>query len=69
MGNMSDKGAKELLSCANLDSLDFLNLQHHYLSDEMMGKFAQLNIRVNLNEQEEVDEYDGEEFRYISVGE
>jgi len=69
MGNLSDKGAEKLLNCPNVSSLEYLNLEHHYLSDEMMTKFKNLNIKVNLDEQEKVDEYDGEEYRYISVGE
>jgi len=69
MGNLTDKGAEELLSCPNINSLEYLNLKHHFLSDEMMSKLKNLKIKVNVDEQEEVDVYDGEEYRYISVGE
>ena len=40
-------------------NIEKLDLHHHYLSDEMMGKLEQLAIAVDLSEQEEADEWDG----------
>ncbi|MCO7225098.1 STM4015 family protein [Pleionea sp. CnH1-48] len=70
MGTLGDVGAEALLSCAALDQLQKLNLAHHYMSDETMVRFSSYKtLDVNISEQEETDEYDGEEYRYISVGE
>ena len=71
LGNLSDKGAKALLASGKLTHLDTLDLHHHYLSDEMMATVAAAKIaaNVNIDEQEQADEYDGELERYIFVSE
>ena len=71
LGNLSDKGAKALVASGKLTHLETLDLHHHYLSDEMMATVAAAKIaaNVNLDEQEQADEYDGELERYIFVSE
>ena len=70
-GNISDKGAEALLNTKKLSHLKILDLHHHYLSDEMMAKLtaAKLADSINLDDQNQADEYDDETYRYIFVSE
>lgn len=70
-GNLSDKGGEALLNSKKLSHLTLLDLQHHYLSDDMMAKItaAKLAGSVNLDDQNQADDYDGEAYRYIFVSE
>ena len=65
MGVLSDAGGAGLLTCPEVKQLKFLNLRHHYLSDEMMAQLKGLGININLDEQEDGDEDD----RYVEVAE
>lgn len=65
MGTLSDLGADALLSNPAIRNLHFLNLDHHYMSEEMMKKIKSLGIPVSMNGKE-VEE-DG--YRYIEVSE
>ena len=59
-GPLTDKGGQLLLErLPEFPNIEKLDLHHHYLSDEMMGKLEQLAIAVDLSEQEEADEWDG----------
>ena len=59
-GTLTDKGGQLLLErLPEFPNIEKLDLHHHYLSDEMMGKLEQLAIAVDLSEQEEADEWDG----------
>jgi hypothetical protein len=71
LGNLSDAGAEALIASDKLSHLKTLDLHHHYLTDQMMVKVAAAKIAptVNLDDQEEPDEYDGEVERYIFVSE
>lgn len=69
MGTLSDRGALALLNNPKILGLKKLDLHHHYLSDAMMKKVKALPIDVNIEDQEETDEDDGELYRYVSVGE
>lgn len=56
-GTLTDKGAQIILD--NFDKikhLEFLNLNFHYMSDEMMKKIESLPIKVSVLEQNELDE-------------
>lgn len=69
LGNLSDRGAKALLSGSKVSSLKKLDLHHHYISDSVLSKFDTLGISVDISDQMEEDEYDGEVERYIYVSE
>lgn len=69
MGTLGDEGGQALLDNPAVKKLKSLNLEHHYLSDDMMAKLHALGIPVNLSGQEDEDEYDGESYRYVEVGE
>lgn len=66
MGTLSDTGAQALLDSANIKKIQFLNLNHHYMSDGMMEKMKGLGIAVSMEDQEtEYDDYG----KYIEVSE
>lgn len=68
-GTLTDKGGEALLDNPAIKNLELLDLHHHYLSDEMMEKLRGLGIKVNLQEQQVADEYDGEYYYYTMVSE
>lgn len=65
LGTMTDKGGEVLLktlpSCKNIKEVD---LHYHYMSEDMMKKLQGLNAKVNADDRQEDDEYDGEIYRY-----
>ena len=64
-GTLTDKGGEVLLDVLpNFENIKNVNLEHHYLSDKMMKKLSELPADVNVDEQQEDDEYDGEIYRY-----
>ncbi|WP_188771305.1 STM4015 family protein [Emticicia aquatilis] len=65
MGTLTDLGANALLRNPAISNLHFLNLDHHYMSDEMMEQIKSLGIPVSMNDREVED--DG--YRYIEVSE
>lgn len=65
MGALTDKGGEALLHSPHIKSLSFLNLRHHYLTNNMMAKLQGLGIEMNIDEQEAMDEYGP----YIEVSE
>lgn len=70
MGTLSDAGCKELLQNDKLLQLTHLNLRYHFLSDDMMKQMqAKFGNKVNLDDKEDEDEYDGEIYRYVEVSE
>ncbi|KAA2238417.1 molybdenum metabolism regulator [Chitinophaga agrisoli] len=66
MGTLTDKGAEALLASPGIKGLSFLNLRHHFLSNEMMAKLAALGININLDDQEKPDSDMG---GYVEVSE
>ncbi len=66
MGTLTDKGGEALLASPGIKGLSFLNLRHHFLSDEMMAKLAALGININLDDQEEPDDDFG---GYVEISE
>lgn len=64
-GTLTDKGGeillKELPSFENIKEVD---LEYHYLSNEMVAKLDKLPMDVCTDDQQEDDEYDGEVYRY-----
>jgi hypothetical protein len=62
LGALTDAGADALLNGQPLTHLERLDLHHHYLSDAMMDRieeaFLGTGTEVDVNEQEEPDEFD-----------
>ena len=69
MGTLTDIGAQALLDSPKVRNLKLLNLNHHYMSDEMMSKMKASGIQVSIEDREDGYEYDGEISRYVEVGE
>ena len=60
-GTLTDKGGNLLLEkLPELLNIKKLDVHHHYLSDEMMDKIGKLSPEVDVSEQEEAEEWDGE---------
>lgn len=66
MGVLSDTGAQALLDSPNIKNLVFLNLDHHFMTDDMMAKMGDLGIAVSMEDQ---GNYDDEDDRYVEVSE
>ncbi|MEZ6125001.1 MAG: STM4015 family protein [Planctomycetaceae bacterium] len=70
LGTLTDEGAQALLAHADqLSGLKLLNLEHHFLTTEVMNQLQALPIEVNTAGQEQPDRYGDEIYRYISVSE
>lgn len=66
MGILSDAGGRALLQSPHLKSLSYLNLRHHFLSDEVMQQLKATGLNINLDDQEDGEDEDD---RYIEVSE
>ncbi|MDZ4832602.1 MAG: STM4015 family protein [Candidatus Melainabacteria bacterium] len=69
MGTLSDKGGNALLASPDIKKLEFLDLQHHYLSSDMIKKFRSLGINVCVDDQQEAELNDDEIWRFVQVSE
>lgn len=69
LGNLGDAGATALLQLPTDKLLKKLDIDHHYVSTTMLEKLKALPFEVIAGHPEDVDEDDGEEFRYIAVSE
>jgi len=69
LGVLQDEGGRALLGSEKILSLLKLNLSRHYLSDEVMAEFQKLDLDVDVSDQEEADEWDGEKHYYVAVEE
>lgn len=64
-GTLTDKGGALLLEkLPSLTNLELVDLSWHYLSDEMMKKLEELDIKINLEEQQQSEEYNGNIYCY-----
>ena len=65
-GTLTDKGGEIILNnISKLKSLEMLNLEYHYLSDDMMEKLKKgLDCNINLDEQQEAEVYKDEVYYY-----
>ncbi|WP_375507071.1 hypothetical protein [uncultured Nostoc sp.] len=69
MGTLTDAGAEELLNCSAINNLDLLNVSENFLSQEMIEKFSELDVRVLANNQKDENEDSYIDGRYCSVSE
>ncbi|MCM1539788.1 MAG: STM4015 family protein [Blautia sp.] len=59
-GTLTDKGGNLLLEkLPALPNIKKLDVHHHYLSDEVMGKLEKLSVEVDVSEQEEAEKWNG----------
>lgn len=69
-GTLTDKGGALLLdNVSRFPKLQKLDLHHHFLSDQMMKKLTALSIEVDVSEQNEADDYNGELYYYALITE
>lgn len=70
MGTMTDKGGQLLLekmpAFGNIKTLD---LHYHFMSDKMMKDLEKLPMEVDVDEQNEPDEWNGEVYYYAMLTE
>ena len=66
MGGLTDDGGQLLLECLpKYPNIKNLNLEYHYLSDEMMERLIGLaDVVVNVLDQQEADSYNGVVYYY-----
>ncbi len=69
-GTISDKGGALILEkISDYPNIEKLDLHHNYFSDEMVKKLEALSIEVDVSEQEQADEDDGEVYMYAVLTE
>lgn len=72
-GTLTDKGGELLLkTIPNFPNIKTLDLHFHYLSDDMMKKLRNLSVEIDLEEQNEEDDYDDDDgviYRYAMLTE
>lgn len=66
MGCITDKGGAMLLEkLPGYPNIKYLDLEYHFLSDAMMKKLSKLEgIKVDVDDQQEAEEYDGDIYYY-----
>ncbi|WP_339209521.1 STM4015 family protein [Paenibacillus sp. FSL K6-3182] len=57
-GTLSDEGGKALLASERVKKLKHLNLSYHYMSDELLLRWKQTGLSVDVTDQQETDEDD-----------
>ncbi|MFC5451895.1 STM4015 family protein [Paenibacillus aestuarii] len=67
MGTLTDQGAEALLYSDKIKKLELLNLSYHYMSDEMMERWEQSGLNVDISDQQDAD--DNGDYRYPSLTE
>lgn len=67
MGTLTDKGAEALIHSEKVKKLDLLDLSYHYMSDEMVNRWEQSGLNVDISDQQDAD--DDEDYRYPSLTE
>jgi len=69
MGTLGDAGAEALLANPAISRLEKLDIHHHYCSDAVVARLKDLGIEVDTSDRQREDEYGGESWRYVAVGE
>lgn len=65
MGSLTDQGGQKLLDqLPGFPNIQELDVHYHYLSDDMMEKLEKLPMDVDVEEQNEPDEWDDEVYYY-----
>lgn len=64
-GTLTDQGGEILLkTLPDYENIKEVNLEYHYMSEDMMKKLERLSAKVDVSDPQEDDEYDGEIYRY-----
>lgn len=67
LGTLSDTGAEALLASERIKGLKLLNLSHHYMTDEMVKRWKDSGLPVDVSDKQQGDEED--DWRYPSITE
>ena len=69
-GCLTDEGGQLILdSAGKLGALKRLDANYHYMSEDMMKKLEALPFEVDVSDEQEEDEYDGETYMYPMITE
>ena len=68
-GELTDAGAESILNGQSLSHLRRLDLHHHFMSPAVAARLQGVAGEVDVSDAMEADEYDGEVYRYVMVGE
>jgi hypothetical protein len=69
LGTLGDDGAAALLASPAVARLEKLDLHHHFCSQETVRRLEGLGIEVDASEPQEAEEFNGDVWRYVAVGE
>jgi hypothetical protein len=69
MGTLGDEGANALLASDWLPRLKHLDIHHHYVTGAVVESLRRVVASLNADDVQEPDNWDGEERRYVAVGE
>jgi len=67
MGTLTDQGAEALILSEKIKKLDLLDLSYHYMSDDMVKRWEQSGLNVDISDQQDAD--DDDDYRYPSLTE
>ncbi len=69
LGTLGDDGAAALAGSSWLNQLSSLDLHYHYVSAEVVSRLKEIVPKVNADDVQEPDDWDGGPHRYVAVGE
>ena len=69
LGTLGDEGAGALAACPAVAQLKRLDVHHHYISAEGVQGLKALPVQLDASGREPDDEYKGEIYRYVAIGE
>jgi hypothetical protein len=69
LGTLGDEGAAALAAASWLPQLEKLDIHFHYVSPEMVSRLESIVADVDSEDRQQPDDWDGEEHRYVAVGE
>ena len=69
LGTLTDEGARVLADSPGIRKLRRLDVHHHYLTEEGQRLLTGLGIPVDVSEPQTPDEFDGEVYYSVAIGE
>lgn len=65
-GTLSDQGAEALIASDKVRKLKHLNLCYHYMTDEMIERWKQTGLSVDVSDQQEADDEDDWRYPFLT---
>ncbi len=69
LGTLGDEGAGALLASPHIRGLKKLDVHHHFISDDLVTELQSLGIEIDAGDKQELQEWGGEQHRFIAVSE